>query len=54
VERTFGSQALWFGGKTMRYVGQVKAHAWHVLQGMAYNLKRLVGLINRQLQDQSA
>jgi transposase, IS5 family len=53
VERTFGSQSLWFGGKTMRYVGQAKAHAWHILQGVAYNLKRLVGLINRQLQGQS-
>jgi IS5 family transposase len=41
VERTFGGQALWFGGKTLRYVGLNKAHTWHVLQGIAYNLKRL-------------
>jgi IS5 family transposase len=41
VERTFGGQALWFGGKNLRYVGLNKAHAWHVLQGIAYNLKRL-------------
>ena len=41
VERTFGGQALWFGGKNLRYVGVDKAHAWHVLQAMAYNLKRL-------------
>jgi IS5 family transposase len=41
VERTFGGEALWFGGKRLRYVGTAKAHAWHVLQAMAYNLKRL-------------
>ena len=41
VERTFGGQALWFGGKDLRYVGVDKAHAWHVLQAMAYHLKRL-------------
>ena len=44
VERTFGGQALWFGGKDLRYVGVDKAHAWHVLQAMAYNLKRLPAL----------
>ncbi|WP_152976362.1 IS5 family transposase, partial [Methyloglobulus morosus] len=31
VERTFGSQQRWFGGKTLRYQGLAKAHAWHVL-----------------------
>lgn len=41
VERTFGSQARWFGGKILRYRGLAKAHAWHILQAMAYNLKRL-------------
>ena len=41
VERTFGGQALWFGGKNLRYVGLDKAHAWHMLLAMAYNLKRL-------------
>ena len=41
VERTFGGQALWFGGKNLRYVGLDKAHGWHVLLAMAYNLKRL-------------
>ncbi len=41
VERTFGSQERWFGSKILRYVGLDKAHAWHVLQAMAYNLKRL-------------
>ncbi len=41
VERTFGSQALWFGSKTLRYLGVDKAHAWHILQAMAYYLRRL-------------
>ena len=39
VERTFGSQARWFGGKILRYRGLAKAHAWHLLLAMAYNLK---------------
>lgn len=41
VERTFGSQARWFNGKILRYRGLAKAHAWHMLLAMAYNLKRL-------------
>lgn len=41
VERTFGSQARWFNAKTLRYCGLAKAHAWHLLLAMAYNLKRL-------------
>jgi len=41
VERTFGSQVRWLGGKTLRYQGRAKAHAWHILLVMAYNLKRL-------------
>jgi transposase, IS5 family len=41
VERTFGSQTRWFGSKILRYQGLAKAHAWHLLQAMAYNLKRL-------------
>lgn len=54
VERTFGSQARWFGVKVLRYRGKAKAHAWHILQAMAYNLKRLPRLyVNRQIQLQS-
>jgi len=50
VERTFGSQERWFGGKTLRYQGLAKAHAWHLLLAMAYNLKRLpVLFVNTQL-----
>jgi len=41
VERTFGSQTRWFNAKTLRYCGLAKAHAWHLLLAMAYNLKRL-------------
>lgn len=41
VERTFGSQQRWFGSKTLRYQGLAKAHAWHVLLAVAYNLRRL-------------
>ena len=41
VERTFGSQARWFNAKILRYRGLAKAHAWHILLAMAYNLKRL-------------
>ena len=48
VERTFGSQQRWFGSKILRYIGVAKAHAWHSLQAMAYNLKRLPALyVNR-------
>ena len=39
VERTFGSQVRWFGSKILCYCGLTKAHAWHILQTMAYNLK---------------
>ncbi|WP_374049932.1 transposase [Nitrosomonas sp. sh817] len=40
MERTFGSQAHWSNGKTLSYCGLEKAHAWHLLLAMAYNLKR--------------
>lgn len=49
VERTFGSQARWFDGKTLRYQGLAKAHAWHILLAMAYNLKRLPRLFIESL-----
>jgi len=41
VERTFDSQARWFNAKILRYCGLAKAHTWHILLAMAYNLKRL-------------
>lgn len=52
VERTFGSQARWFGSKILRYQGLAKAHAWHILQAMAYNLKRLPKLYVKNLSPQ--
>lgn len=54
VERTFGSQTRWFGSKVLRYRGNAKAHAWHILQAIAYNLKRLPKLyVDKQMQAQS-
>ena len=41
VERTFGSQVRWFNAKILRYCGLDKAHTWHILLAMSYNLKRL-------------
>jgi IS5 family transposase len=52
VERTFGSQARWFGSKILRYQGLAKAHTWHILQAMAYNLKRLPRLFIQSLEKQ--
>jgi len=52
VERTFGSQARWFGGKILRYQGLAKVHAWHILLAMAYNLKRLPRLFIESLMRQ--
>ncbi len=41
----------WFGFKVLRYCGLAKAHAWHILQAMAYNLKDYQnGYIDRQMQ----
>jgi len=41
VERTFGDQQRWFGGKILRYQGLAKAHAWQILLAVAYNLRKL-------------
>ena len=45
VERTFGGIKRWFNGGVARYKGMAKVHAQHVLQAIAYNLKRAVSLI---------
>jgi transposase, IS5 family len=45
VERTFGSQVRWFGAGTAKYVGQIKTHGQHVMEAIAYNIKRLPGLL---------
>jgi len=52
VERTFGSQARWFGGKELRYKSLGKAHAWHILLAVAYNLKRLPGLLAKHCKSE--
>ena len=40
VERTFGSMSRWFGAGRARYKGLNKTHGQHVLEAIAYNLKR--------------
>lgn len=45
VERTFGSEHKWFNGHIARYKGLEKTHTQHVLQAIAYNLKRSPGII---------
>ena len=50
VERTFGSQARWFSSKILRYQDLAKANTWHILQAMAYNLKRLPRLFIKNLE----
>ena len=45
VERTFGSIKKWFGGGKARYIGLRKTHTQHVLQAIAYNLKRSPGIL---------
>lgn len=40
VERTFGSCKSWFGGGIARYKGKSKVHTQHIMQAIAYNLKR--------------
>lgn len=52
VERTFGSMVRWFGAGTVRYVGIDKMHTQHVLESIAYNLKRTVNLMAKQIAKQ--
>jgi transposase, IS5 family len=40
VERTFGSKVLWFKAGVAKYVGMIKTHTQHILESIAYNLKR--------------
>ncbi len=49
VERTFGSQARWFGAKVASVNwGKAKADAWHILQADGIQPKRLPRLyVNR-------
>ena len=45
VERTFGGMSRWFGTGKARYKGLPKVHGQHVLEAIAYNLKRSPGLV---------
>jgi len=45
VERTFGGMSRWFGAGKARYKGLAKVHGQHVLEAIAYNLKRSPGLV---------
>ena len=40
VEQTFGGLARWFHGQVTRFKGLDKVHNQHVLESIAYNLKR--------------
>lgn len=45
VERTFGSMKRWFGSGKTRLKSLDKVHSQHVLEAIAYNLKRSPGLV---------
>ena len=45
IERTFGSIRRWFLGGRCRYRGLAKTHTQNILEAMAYNLKRMPGLL---------
>ena len=45
AERTFGSMSKWFGAGIAKYIGETKTHAQHLLEAMAYNLKRSPNMI---------
>lgn len=52
VERTFGSMVRWFGAGAARYIGIDKTHTQHVLESIAYNLKRMPNLMAKQILKQ--
>lgn len=52
VERTFGSMVRWFGSGTARYIGIDKTHSQHVLESIAYKLKRMPNLMTKQIRKQ--
>ena len=45
VERTFGGMRRWFGCGKARYVGLYKTHTKYLLEAIAYNLYRALGII---------
>ena len=48
IERTFGGIVLWFNGKRSRYFSLDKAECFNGFMAIAYNLKRLHGLLKLQ------
>lgn len=47
IERTFGGIKKWFRGGICRYKGLSKTHTQHIIQAIAYNLKRSPGLLKK-------
>ena len=45
IERTSGSIRRWFSGGRCRYRGLERTHTQNILEAMAYNLKRMPGLL---------
>ncbi len=45
VEQTFGDLARWFHCQVTRFKGLEKVHNQHVLESIAYNLKRSPGMM---------
>ena len=45
IERTCGSIRRWFSGGRCRYRGLERTHTQNILEAMAYNLKRMPGLL---------
>ena len=50
IERTFGGIKKWFNGGVCRYKGKAKTHTQHIMQAIAYNLKRSPGLVLKQVK----
>lgn len=46
IERTFGGIKAWFGSGRHRYLGLTKAHYFHQINAICYNLWRLPALMN--------
>ena len=45
IERTFGSIRRWFSGGRCRYRELERTHTQNILEAIAYNLKRMPGLL---------
>jgi len=50
VERTFGGMRQWFRAGPARYVELAKTHIQHLLEAIAYNLYRALGIIMSNCQ----